>query len=168
MRLRARVDEDLDSCEHLARVVHELDGYPPRLADDLRLFVEAPGAVGSWVAESGGGIVGHVVLQPTSSDPVMALASQVTGRAPAELGVIARLLVSPAERRKGLGTSLLAIAADAALARGLWPILDVAASFGPAIRLYQRTGWVCAGQVTVRLPESEPLDEFVYIGPAPQ
>lgn len=98
----------------------------------------------------------------------MALASRVTGQAPARLGVVARLLVSPAERRKGLGTSLLATAADAALSRGLWPILDVAASFDDAIRLYQRAGWVCAGQVTVRLPEAEPLDEFVYIGPEPQ
>ncbi len=166
MEVRVRREDDLDSCERLARVVHAVDGYPPRLADDLRHFVAARGAIGAWVAESDGNIVGHVALQRTSSEVVMALASQATRRPPDRLCVVARLLVAPTDRGRGLGGHLLATAAEAGLARGLWPILDVASHFEPAIRLYAKSGWACAGQVTVHLPRSEPLDEVVYIAPA--
>lgn len=67
VELRVRRESDLDACEHLAHVVHALDGYPPRCADDLRHFVSAPDALSAWVAQSEKGIVGHVALQPRSS-----------------------------------------------------------------------------------------------------
>lgn len=165
MEVRGRKEDDLDSCERLARAVHGVDGYPPRLAGDLRHFVSATGAIGAWVVESDGDIVGHVALQRSSSGAVMALASQATGRPPDRLCVVARLLVAPTSRRNGLGSSLLALAAEAGLVRGLWPILDVASHFEPAIRLYERSGWARAGRVTVHLPRSEPLHEVVYIAP---
>lgn len=166
MDIRPREDVDLDGCERLAQAVHLADDYPPRRSDDLRRFVAAPDALTAWVAESHEGIVGHVVLQPRSSQPVMALGCDATGRSPDQLCVVARLLVSPAHRRRGLGGSLLATAADAGLARGLWPILDVAAHFSAAIELYENAGWICAGRVTVRFLDEESLDELVYVGPS--
>lgn len=165
MELRVRSESDLDACEKLAHVVHAADGYPPRCADDLGLYVSAPGALDAWVAESETGIVGHVALLRRSSRAVMALASAATGRPPEQLCVVARLLVSPTERKAGIGNSLLAHAADAGLARGLRPILDVAADLDNAIRLYERAGWTCAGQVAVDFPNEVPLEELVYIGP---
>ena len=164
MELRVRRDDDLDSCQRLAQAVHEFDGYPPRLADDLRLFVSAPEALGAWVVESDGDIVGHVALQRKSSGAVMALASDATGWAPDRLCVVARLLVLPTERRKGLGSSLLGVAAEAGRSGARWPVLDVAIHFKPAIRLYEKSGWVRAGQVNVSFSGAEPLEEFVYIG----
>ncbi len=167
MVLRARTDDDLDECERLARTVHRADGYPPRCADDLRRFISAAGALGSWVVESGPAIVGHVALLPTGSPAVMALASAATGRRPDQLCVVARLFVAPSERGKGFGGALLAAAADAGRARGLWPVLDVAAHFGTAIQVYENLGWTAAGRVTVPFPGEEPLEEVVYLGPAP-
>jgi len=167
VELRVRRKGDLDACEHLAHVVHAVDGYPPRCADDLRDFLSGGDALGAWVAESEKGIVGHVALQPRSSRAVMALGSAATGRPPEQLCVVARLFVSPTERKAGIGSSLLALAADAGVARGLWPILDVASHLDNAIRLYERAGWMCAGQVTVDFLNEAPLKELVYIGPAP-
>lgn len=177
MELRARTDEDLSSCERLACAVHAADGYPPRFADDLRRFVSAPGAFGAWVATTGGATVGHVALLPRGSSAVTALACEATGRTADEHCVVARLLVSTAHRRKGLGGSLLATAAAEGHARGLWPILDVSTHLVAAVRLYERSGWVCAGQVIVQFPHVqfphvhfphvEPLEELVYIGPPP-
>jgi len=167
VELRARTNDDLDACELLACEVHDVDGYPPRFADDLRRFVSASGALAAWVAVSDGAIVGHVALQPTSSPAVMVLAGEATGRAPARLGVVARLLVAPAYRRKGLGGALLGLAAQAAHDRGRWPVLDVATHFHAAIGLYERAGWVRAGRVEVRFRDAEPLAEYVYIGPTP-
>lgn len=167
VELRVRRASDLDACEHLAHVVHAVDGYPPRCADDLRVFVSAADALGAWVAQSEKGIVGHVALHPRSSRAVMALGSAATGRPPEQLCVVARLFVSPTERKAGIGSSLLTLAADAGLARGLWPVLDVATHLNNAIRLYERAGWMCAGQVTVDFHNEAPLEELVYIGPAP-
>jgi GNAT superfamily N-acetyltransferase len=167
VELRPRKDDDLDECERLARAVHAADGYPPRCANDLRGFISTPDALEAWVVESATGIVGHVALQPTGSPAVTALACDATARSPDQLCVVARLFVSPSHRGKGLGSSLLAAAAEAGRARGLWPILDVAAHFATAIRLYENAGWICAGRVTVPFPGEEPLDELVYVGPAP-
>lgn len=167
VKLRVRSDSDLDACEHLAHEVHAADGYPPRCADDLLGFVSASGALYAWVAESEKGVVGHVALLPRSSRAVMEVGSAATGRPPEQLCVVARLFVSPTERNAGIGSSLLALAADAGLARGLRPILDVAAHLGNAIRLYERAGWMCAGQVTVDFHNEAPLRELVYIGPDP-
>lgn len=95
----------------------------------------------------------------------MALACDATGRPPEQLCVVARLFVSPTDRRTGVGRALLAMASEGGHARGLWPILDVATQFDGAIRLYESCGWVRAGQVTVRFPGSLPLEELVYIAP---
>lgn len=108
MEMRSREEVDLDGCERLAQAVHLADDYPPRCADDLRRFVAAPEALAAWVAESREGIIGHALLQPRSSRAVMALGCDATVRSPDQLCVVARLLVSPAHRRRGSGGSLLA------------------------------------------------------------
>jgi GNAT superfamily N-acetyltransferase len=165
MIVRVRTDADLDKCEQLARVVHDLDGYPPYLPGDLRTFITSPDAIAAWVAEIGNEVVGHVALHPRTSAPVMALASEVTGHPAERFGVVARLLVSPGARREGAGRSLLLAAADCAVDRGLSPILDVATHFQAAITLYETCGWVRAGTVTVRFDDGAALDEFVYLAP---
>lgn len=160
---RPRTDADLEGCEQLARVVHDLDGYPPYLPGDLRTFVASPNAIAAWVAEVGSDLVGHVALHPDSSDAVMGCASEVTGQPPDRFGVIARLLVSPAARREGIGRSLLNTATAHAVDCGLRPMLDVATRFDGAIRLYESCGWVRAGIVSVRLDANFTLDEYVYL-----
>ena len=90
MELRVRREDDLDDCERLARAVYGADGYPPRCADDLRLFVSTPDALGAWVAGSDTGIVGHVALQPKSSLAVVALACEATDRPPDQRCVVSR------------------------------------------------------------------------------
>src|SRR5713101_3232937 len=64
VRVRARAEEDLDGCEQLARLVHQVDGYPPRRADNLRAFISSAGTLGAWVAELKETVVGHVALNP--------------------------------------------------------------------------------------------------------
>ena len=112
MCIRPRIDADLQDCAELARIVHEIDGYPPYLpGDDIESFIRADGAMVAWVAERDEQLVGHVVLNPASSAPVMALAAKATGRSAEGLAVVARLLVSPLARRTGVGTALLSTAA---------------------------------------------------------
>lgn len=167
MLIRLRTTDDLDDCERLARCVHRVDGYPPYLPDgDIGRFIRSPEALHAWVAEIDDEIVGHVVLNDRSSEPVMALASAMTGRERHSLVVVARLLVAPDARRKAVGRALLLTAAQAGARMGRRPILDVATRFSAAIALYKACGWSCAGEVTVSFPDGTSIREAVFVAPA--
>ena len=165
MEVRIRADTDLLACEQLAEVVHANDGYPVYLPGDLRSFLVAPHALAAWVAVHGGEVVGHVALHTGSSRAVIDLAVEATGLPAPRLGVVARLLVSPGVRRAGIGRSLLGVAAGHAVQLGLRPILDVVDRHEAAIRLYENSGWTCAGRVTVSFGRGVPIDELVFLGP---
>src|SRR5262249_41595635 len=107
VHIRPRTEADLDGCEALVAVVRAVDGYPPHLPHQLRQFVASPDAVAAWVAEADGEIVGHVVLNRTTSEEVMALACAVLDRPAESLVVVARLFVAPPYRRAGTGGRLL-------------------------------------------------------------
>ena len=164
MDVRRRADSDLDRCEALASAVRSLDGYPPILPQGLRRFLASPDALEAWVAEADERLLGHVALHRTTSAEVMALACDILGVGAASLAVVARLLVDPARRRRGIGRELLTTATDAALNRGLVTVLDVASHFQPAISLYEKHGWLRIGEVRVPYREQD-FHEFVYVGP---
>jgi GNAT superfamily N-acetyltransferase len=155
----------MDECVRLGSVVHERDGYPAYLATDMRTFLMASDAVAAWVAEHEGRVIGHVALHRRTIPDVMAIASAALDVATDQLGVIARLLVDPKARQMGVGRLLLEAAAREARLRWLRPILDVCSRFGPAIALYERSGWVRAGQVDLVFGDME-IEEIVYLGPA--
>jgi GNAT superfamily N-acetyltransferase len=167
MFVRERIEADLGDCVRLAHVVHELDRYPTFLPIDLRRFISAPDALVAWVAEDDGEVIGHVALRPSCSAAVLAMAVEALRVPPDRLGVVARLLVSPARRRQGVARGLLEVACEEAHSRGLWPILDVVTYQHAAIALYEKGGWTRAGQVTSRYGDDVVLDEFVYLGPQP-
>jgi GNAT superfamily N-acetyltransferase len=137
------------------------------LPDDLRAFIGTPDALCAFVAGEDGEIVGHVALNPRSSPAVMDMACEALGLPPQDLSVVARLLVSPRHRRRGIGRSLLEAAASEAHVRGLWPVLDAVSDHEAAIHLYDDCGWVRAGIVTVRWGDHPEVRELVYLGPGP-
>lgn len=165
MHLRDRVDEDLPALVQLARVVHDSDGYPLYLPTDLGRFLVSPDAHRAWVAEDDGTLLGHVALHSRSWEGVMALARQETGLGDEQLAVVARLLVSPSDRRRGTGRALLRVAARTAWDLGYTPILDVATTYQAAHRLYEAEGWRRLGTVGFPIPDGHTVDEHVYLGP---
>ena len=165
MDIRERVDEDILALETLTRVVYETDGYPIYLPTDLRHFLVHPGAHGAWVVQEHGNLLGHVALHHRSWEGVMELACRSTGLADEDLAVVARLLVSPAARRRGIGRALLETAANRALDLGLCPILDVAVRYEAANLLYHAEGWRSLGTVGFPMPDGTTVDEYVYLSP---
>ena len=138
MLVRIRTESDLSNCVAVAERVHLLDGYPVYLPGSLRQFIVSTDALEAWVAEEDGEILGHVALHQRSSNAVVALAAEMLNQPPDRLGVIARLLVAPNARRKGIGRFLLETATRECLRRDLCPILDVVTEHVDAIKLYER------------------------------
>lgn len=164
--VRLRCEADLAACERIARVVHTTDGYPTYMPDDDFVgFLSSAYALDAWVAITDSRIVGHVALHRSASDAVIALAATRLGVAPAQLGVVARLLVAPTVRRHGVGSALLHAAASDASCRGLVPILDVVTSYESAVALYERAGWTKLGTIAFPLPDGGEIEEFLFCAP---
>src|SRR5579862_7190437 len=60
--IRPRRPSDIEPLLEMARLVKELDGYPPRGPLDRSTFLAPPQEVAAWVAEDGAMVVGHVAL----------------------------------------------------------------------------------------------------------
>ena len=164
--IRDREDRDLDALAELAAEVQSNDGYPGRRPRDLRAFLVSDDALGAWVAERDGSVAGHVALHRASLPVVMECARRTLAvTADDELAVVARLIVSPAARREGIGSLLLERAASAARGIGRHPILDVVTRYDAASALYLAAGWVNAGQVEMRFADGTTLSSYVYVAP---
>ena len=167
MEVRERRPSDVEGLRVIAEASRALDGYPPRTSG---LF-ESDDALGAWVTLHDGRVVGHVALLPDTSPKAMELAMGELRLPAGQLGVVARLVVSPEARRRGAGRELLRVAVEAAHLQGRWPILDVGQELESAIALYEACGWTRVGSVTFRFrdgPELRRAQSFVYVGPAPK
>ncbi len=163
--IRARRDDDLDELVTIAARVSAADGYPIFFPDrDLARFLTRPEPVAAWVAVRDERIVGHVALNAETSRPVMALAAKLAPERPALF--VARLLVDPKARRKGVGRNLLEQARRAAVESGHCPMLDVVETpkAEAAISLYRGDGWEEVGRVPFGRSGAE-VDELVFRGP---
>jgi GNAT superfamily N-acetyltransferase len=97
----------------------------------------------------------------------MAMACEALGTDAEGLVVVARLLVGPDRRHRGIGTLLLAQATAEATGLGLQPILDVATHLTAAIALYESLGWHRLATVMVGLGDLQ-LAEHVYCPKPPR
>ena len=163
--VRPRVDTDMAALIRIAALVQETDGYPGRRPRDLRAFLDAPDALGAWVAECDGAVAGHVALHRDSLPVVMARAATELERDVSHLAAVARLVVDPSARRRGVGRALLETAADHARRRGLHPVLDVATHYDAANALYRSCGWRNVGEVTMVFGDGATLQSYVYVAP---
>lgn len=166
LKIRARHAADLEQLEDVARRVQAVDRYPIYLPDgDFRRFLTQPASIAASVAVDEGRVVGHVALNPSTSEPVMQVVrSQGDDRSAI---YIARLLVDPGARRTGIGRALLQHARQAALSNGFLPVLDVVdiPTAAPAIALYRAEGWREIARVSFDLADMH-LEEIVFTAPS--
>jgi GNAT superfamily N-acetyltransferase len=162
--IRPRAHADREAVISVATSVRDVDGYPEYLRDDdFDRFLFGHDALAAWVAECDGQIVGQVALHPRTTREAMALASACLDRAEDELAAVARLIVDPSHRRRGVARLLLDAAVAETTRLGRSPLLDVATRYSGAINLYEANGWVRVGEVVVPLPNGEDFHEFVYV-----
>lgn len=164
--MRVREPDDLDAVVAIAEEVQALDGYPSFLGDStLRQFVDPPDAIGAWVAELDGAVVGNVLLRERSAPTSAQLAAEALGVEASRLAFVARLLVAPAARRRGVASALLEATRRRARELGRALVLDVVEHDGGGVALYDATGWRRLGRHTLTTRSGLELPVAVYAAP---
>lgn len=176
MLIRTRLAADDDGCVAVMEQTHRVDGYPRYWPSKPAGFLRARGETDAWVAvddESDGRVVGQVALHRAEGEPVLALAQAATGLPADRLAVLARLLVHPDVRGRGVGRSLVQTATQRAHETGRRAVLDVLQSTSGPARLYESEGWTRLGPTTLDLAalgygDVPPLQLWVYLAPEPR
>ncbi|GAA1852508.1 GNAT family N-acetyltransferase [Microlunatus capsulatus] len=168
MLIRPRTEADVVACVALMRRTHEADGYPRYWRDDPAAFLRGAAEEAAWVAEDDDGtVLGHVGLHAAAGDPTLPAARRATGLPPDRLAVVARLLVSPGARRRGVGRALLARVTAQAHADGRRPALVVLPEDAGPVGLYEAAGWRRLEPLTLAVEGHPDLHLQVYLGPPP-
>lgn len=165
MLIRRKGEEDEAQCFDLLMQVHESDGYPLYLPEDVPAFITPEYELAAWVAEVDGRIVGHVALHRASVDPTLAAAQRATGLPTERLAVVSRLFTAPALRRAGIGRALLRCATGQAASRGQRAVLDVGKTLTAPVALYESEGWVRVDSLALPVAPNAVLDLWVYVSP---
>lgn len=119
------------------------DGFPSR--EEAEQYLAADGL---YIAQDGGKIAGSIAL---TADPS---AEADTSGARADDLYIHELAVHPDYLRLGIGSMLLDFAAKEAVRRGAESLLlYVWEDNGPAVRTYEKSGFVCLGREDIGLGE---------------
>ena len=163
MVVRRRSDVDLDALAQVAARVRAADDYPTYLpGDDYHRFLTRPEPLEAWVSEWDARIRGHVALNAQPSPGAMQVLHDAGIVGP--LGAIARLLVDPDVRGRGIARALLQTARSAAVTQHRVPVLEVVESSHAAIALYRRSGWMEVGRTSLVLADGRELRDLVFAG----
>jgi ribosomal protein S18 acetylase RimI-like enzyme len=164
--IRARVDSDLTACVELVRRLRDNDGYPAFMPhDDFASFLTSSNTTSAFVAFVGDRLVGHVMTRTSSAPASTELITSRLALDPDRLGFVARLMVDPSARRRGIASALLAIAARALRDQGRVVVLDVLTKDLGAIALYEHEGWRSLGETSFTARDGTTFDEVVFVAP---
>ncbi len=165
--IRARRQDEIDTCVALLAAVHVVDGYPTRWPEDPHDWLTPRNLLAAWVAEDEGALLGHVALCTATGDAAAPVWSAASSLPADQLAAVARLFVAPSGRGRGLGAALLAAAGAEAYARGLRPALDVVDHDSAAMALYERAGWqrIASAPASWALANGERLVLHYYLAP---
>ena len=170
MLIRTKLTSDDDACVAVMEQTHRVDGYPRYWPAKPARFLRAHGETDAWVAELDGRVVGQVALHRAEGEPVLALAQEATGLPSDRFAVLARLLVHPDVRGRGVGRTLVRTASERAYATGRRAVLDVLQSTTGPARLYESEGWTRLGPTRLDLSgfgygDVPALELWVYLSP---
>ena len=117
-----------------------------------REIIEAGGAVGTWVAELDGGVVGFVNAGPARDDDL-----------PDGAGEVAAIYLVPAAWSRGAGRAMFDVAVADLAARGLEPlVLWVLTANERGRRFYESAGWQPDGTARMLDFGGTPIEEVRY------
>ncbi len=145
----------------------ESDDYPVGGVSDLVRFLSSDDQIEAWVVVDDGEIVGQVALHDRTGPAAMDMAARAADVDQSSLAAVARLVVDPAQHRRGIGRLLLDTAMNEAHRLKRWPMLDVVQHHEKAIAMYEAAGWELLGEVDTDIGGGHTIHEFVFLGPRP-
>lgn len=166
--VRPRGAGDLPRLVDVLTEQQPLSHYPFRwpLPFPAEQFIARADELAAWVAEIDGVVVGHVCVQSVRGEAVThahdddALDrawSRAHDRPVDQLATVSALFTALSARGKGAGGALLDTAVAWIRAQGLAPCLDVVQRHSVAKSIYEKRGWVTAGEARPPwLPDGEP------------
>jgi GNAT superfamily N-acetyltransferase len=162
-----RYPAHVDRVVEALRLVHDCDRYPMTWPSDPAAWLAPAGAHDAWVAMSDGEVVGHVMLVEGGKVEYAAELAEAAGVPVTGLAGVSRLFVAPAARGTGVAAALLERVEDTPARRGRRLVLDVVDDGGPAVRLYERLGWVrvAAGPASWTGPDGVRPEAAAYLCP---
>jgi GNAT superfamily N-acetyltransferase len=164
--VRLRRAGDLSRCIRLVRMTSAGGRHALPPSGSPRAWLEDPALLDAWVADRDGVLLGHVALARVGGDPTAALRwREVTGRPPAQLAEISRLVVRPGARAAEVVQELVGAALTGARERGLHPVLQTLGATQDEIRAYEELG----GRLQAMYPSdgrTERRELLVYVWPA--
>ena len=172
MQIRPKTRADDAACVAVMAATHARDGYPRYWPSKPDRFLSARQQTDAWVAVVEDRVVGQVALHTADGDPTLPAAQRATGLPTDRIAVLARLMVDPSVRGRGVGRALLRTATARAHALGRRPVLDVLQESSEVIGFYEAAGWTRLEPVSLDLAglgygDVPPLQLWVYLGPPP-
>jgi GNAT superfamily N-acetyltransferase len=163
--IRERTSGDLAAVVGITAELQVVDGYPSFLGNEtLKDFVAPSDVLGAWVATIGDDVVGNVLLRPRSAPASAAMAATALDVPADRILFVARLMVAPRARRRGVARMLLRTVLDEAHRRDRYLVLDVVTKDTAALSLYEAEGWRLLGHHAVTRPEFH-VDLAVFAEP---
>ncbi|GHJ36180.1 hypothetical protein Sm713_17890 [Streptomyces sp. TS71-3] len=164
--VRVRTEDDVEALVRVLADVHRGDGYPVNWPGRPGEWIAGAPALGAWVAELDGRVVGHIGLTRSGDgDVAPGVWSARTGTGPGRTAVVSRLFVAPGARGHGIGALLIGRAVREARRRDLHPVLDVVASDTAAAALYERLGWELLATLEQRWGPRQTVTVRCYAAP---
>lgn len=163
VEIRPTIPADLDTLADVLVQVHAVDGYPVEGVDEPRAWVELPDSLGQWTALLCGRPVGHVaLLRPCPGDGAPTLLDGDATATLGDVGVLARLFIAPAARRRSLADALMRVVEEAADQAHLTVVLDVMEKDAAAIKLYESRGWKLLGGIKHEAGQGAPVEALAF------
>lgn len=162
--VRPRTTVDLDDCVAVLQRVHEKDGYPVQGTANAKAFLCQKATQQAWVAERGGGIVGHVAVSVADEDDVAVKLWR--GLHPSEpVALLERLFVDPRARGRGAASELMEMAVEWARSHQVRLVLFALAKDEGAMELYERLGWSRFGTTEYSWDQGKRMEAMCYVSP---
>lgn len=162
--IRSRTNADLDQCAAILCRVYAASGYPVEGVADPEKKLCSGDFEQVYVAERDGKILGHAAICAATEDD-LAIPMWKQAHPDEHVATLGKLFTDPDQQGGGVATQLVEKAIEWSREAKARLVLFVLIKDQPAIRLYQRLGWVEFGTATYHYGDGEHMESICFASP---
>nr|POF16593.1 putative n-acetyltransferase [Quercus suber] len=161
--VRLRVDADLERCADILCRVYAASGYPVDGVDNPKKSLCTGNLLQAWVAERQGEVIGHAALYANENDLSVRMWKQ--SHQDEHVATLGKLFIDPQRQGGGAATALLKTAQSWGRTAGMRLVLFALIKDPPAVRLYERLGWIEFGRDVYRYGDGKQMEAVCFVAP---